>query len=188
MIIRKGASAAKCTQGLRHCIESGIRACFTAARTLHMTRRAGKDHKHDSSAAKIIACFQKKHSDPVTTYSAALRHYVLCCSRNTNSRCNNKMSLKEARGEVNEHIDQHEDTATTQRRGGRLPLRASGWILLLDQLRVQVKKMTKLCQVDSSLKMSPLLVTSALLPATSPPGKRRACLPGKSSTSPSSLP
>ena len=116
------------------------------------------------------------------------RSQILCCSRNTNSRCNNKMSLKEARGEVNEHIDQHEDTATTQRRGGRLPLRASGWILLLDQLRVQVKKMTKLCQVDSSLKMSPLLVTSALPPATSPPGKRRACLPGKSSTSPSSLP
>ena len=116
------------------------------------------------------------------------RSQILCCSRNTNSRCNNKMSLKEARGEVNEHIDQHEDTATTQRRGGRLPRRAPGWILLLDQLRVQVKKMTKLCQVDSSLKMSPLLVTSALLPATSPPGKRRACLPGKSSTSPSSLP
>ena len=65
MIIRKGASAAKCTQSLRHCIESGIRACFTAARTLHMTRRAGKDHKHDSSAAKIIACFQKKTQWPI---------------------------------------------------------------------------------------------------------------------------
>ena len=116
------------------------------------------------------------------------RSQILCCSRNTNSRCNNKMSLKEARGEVNEHIDQHEDTATTRRRGGLQPRRAPGWILLLDQLGVQVKKMTKLCQVDSSLKMTPLLVTSALLPATSPPGKRRACLPGKSSTSPSSLP
>ena len=116
------------------------------------------------------------------------RSQILCCSRNTNSTCNNKISLKEARGEVNEHIDQHEDTATTRRRGGLLPLRAPGWILLLDQLGVQVKKMTKLCQVDSSLKMTPLLVTSALLPATSPPGKRRACLPGRSSTSPSSLP
>ena len=137
---------------------------------------------------QVMRMKSKSESSKSSEILRGVRSQILCCSRNTNSRCNNKMSLKEARGEVNEHIDQHEDTATTQRRGGRLPLRASGWILLLDQLRVQVKKMTKLCQVDSSLKMSPLLVTSALLPATSPPGKRRACLPGKSSTSPSSLP
>ena len=71
MIIRKGASTAKCTQGLRHCIESGIRACFTAARTLHMTRRADKDRKHDSGVAKIIACLQTKHTDPYTTTTIA---------------------------------------------------------------------------------------------------------------------
>ena len=127
-------------------------------------------------------------NDQIPENPSRRRSQILCCSRNTNSRCNNKMSLKEARGEVNEHIDQHEDTATTRRRGGLQPRRAPGWILLLDQLRVQVKKMTKLCQVDSSHKMNPLLVTSALLPATSPSGKRGACLPGKSSTSPSSLP
>ena len=68
MIIRKGASAAKCPQSLRHCIESGNRACFTAARMLHLTRRADKDRKHDSSVAKIIACFQTQHSDPYTYY------------------------------------------------------------------------------------------------------------------------
>ena len=56
---------------LRHCIESGIRAYFTAARTLHMAKRAEKARKHDLSVAKIIACFQTKHSDPYTTTTSS---------------------------------------------------------------------------------------------------------------------
>ena len=63
----------RCMKCLRHCIESGIRAYFTAARTLHnhMAKRAEKARKHDLSVAKIIACFQTKHSDPYTTTTIA---------------------------------------------------------------------------------------------------------------------
>ena len=61
----------RCMKCLRHCIESGIRAYFTAARTLHMAKRAEKARKHDLSVAKMIACFQTKHSDPYTTATSA---------------------------------------------------------------------------------------------------------------------
>ena len=56
----------RCMKCLRQCIESGIRAYFTAARMLHMAKRAEKARKHDLSVAKIA-----KHSDPYTTATSA---------------------------------------------------------------------------------------------------------------------
>ena len=36
-----------------------------------MAKRAEKARKHDLSVAKMIACFQTKHSDPYTTATSA---------------------------------------------------------------------------------------------------------------------